>query len=189
MAQIYYDRPTFSGQTSATSFVIEPGNIHIHITDWYEEGNVSGTPINKDYATCVIERRNLVNRVLRTIRLEGATQKDDNFHSFNSAFECFEEGELAFFEKYAKYPDVIRVMLSRYLEVKELNKRLVDAKYLRILDLMPKADRDILIEWREYTMKREEYWAKRRALTDSLNRNAPRFIERRVNNMLDITVK
>ena len=82
---------------------------------------------------------------------------------------------MAFFEKYAKYPDVIRVMLSRYLEVKELNKRLVDAKYLRILDFMPKADRDILIEWREYTMKREE-------LTDSLNRNASRFIERQINN-------
>ena len=46
---------------------------------------------------------------------------------------------MAFFEKYAKYPDVIRVMLSRYLEVKELNKRLVDAKYLRILDLMPQS--------------------------------------------------
>ena len=61
--QIYYDRQTFSGQTSATSFVIEPGNIQIHITNWYEEGNVSGTPINKDYNTCVIERRNLVNRI------------------------------------------------------------------------------------------------------------------------------
>lgn len=47
---------------------------------------------------------------------------------------------------------------------------------------MPKADRDILIAWREYTMKKEEYWAKRRALTDSLNRNAPCFIERQINN-------
>ena len=37
LAQIYYDRSTFSGQTSATSFVIEPGNIQIYITDWYEE--------------------------------------------------------------------------------------------------------------------------------------------------------
>ena len=189
LVQIYYDRPTFSGQTSATSFVIEPGNIQIHITNWYEEGNVSGTPINKDYNTCVIERRNLVNRIFRTIRLKGQTSEAEGAYSFGSAFEDFEKGELAFFEKYAKYPDVIRVMLSRYLEVKDLNKRLVDAKYLRILDLMPKADRDILIAWREYTMKKEEYWAKRRALTDSLNRNAPRFIERRVNNMLDITIK
>lgn len=182
LAQIYYDRPTFSGQTSATSFVIEPGNIHIHITDWYEEGNVSGTPINRDYDTCVIERKKIINRDLRTIRLKGQIQKDDDPHSFNSAFERFKEGEFIFFEKYAKFPDVIRVMLSRYLEVKKLNKRLVDSKYLRILDLMPKADRDILIAWREYTMKREEYWAKRRALTDSLNRNAPRFIERQINN-------
>ena len=182
LAQIYYDRSTFSGQTSATSFVIEPGNIHIHITDWYEEGNVSGTLINKDYNTCVIERRNLVNRIFRTIRLKGQTSEAEGTYSFGSAFEDFEKGELAFFEKYAKYPDVVRVMLSRYLEVKELNKRLVDAKYLRILDLMPKADRDILIAWREYTMKKEEYWAKRRALTDSLNRNAPRFIERQINN-------
>lgn len=122
LAQIYYDRSTFSGQTSATSFVIEPGNIQIYITDWYEEGNVSGTPINKDYNTCVIERRNLVNRIFRTIRLKGQTSEAEGTYSFGSAFEDFEKGELAFFEKYAKYPDVVRVMLSRYLEVKELNK-------------------------------------------------------------------
>lgn len=175
---IHYDRPTFSGQTSETSFVIEPGNIHIRITDWTEEGNVSGTPINKDYDTYVIERKNVINRVFRTMRLKGQTQKDDGSHSLNSAFERFEEGELVFFEKYAKYPDVIRVMLSRYLEVKELNRRLVNPKYLRILDLMPKADRDILLAWRDYTIKRQEYRAKRRALADSLNSNAPRFIEK-----------
>lgn len=122
LVQIYYDRSTFSGQTSATSFVIEPGDIQIHITDWYEEGNVSGTLINKDYNTCVIERRNLVNRIFRTIRLKGQTSEAEGTYSFGSAFEDFEKGELAFFEKYAKYPDVVRVMLSRYLEVKELNK-------------------------------------------------------------------
>ena len=93
-----------------------------HITDWYEEGNVSGTLINKDYNTCVIERRNLVNRIFRTIRLKGQTSEAEGTYSFGSAFEDFEKGELAFFEKYAKYPDVVRVMLSRYLEVKELNK-------------------------------------------------------------------
>ena len=79
LVQIYYDRPTFSGQTSATSFVIEPGNIQIHITDWYEEGNVSGTPINKDYNTCVIERKNLVNRIFREryFELENNIEKND----------------------------------------------------------------------------------------------------------------
>lgn len=113
MAQIYYDRPTFSGQTSATSFVIEPGNIQIHITNWYEEGNVSGTPINKDYNTCVIERRNLVNRIFRTIRLKGQTSEAEGAYSFGSAFEDFEKVNWLSLEKYAKYPDVIRVMLSR----------------------------------------------------------------------------
>lgn len=91
LVQIYYDRPTFSGQTSATSFVIEPGNIQIHITNWYEEGNVSGTPINKDYNTCVIERRNLVNRIFRTIRLKGQTSEAEGAYSFGSAFEDFEK--------------------------------------------------------------------------------------------------
>ena len=87
------------------------------------------------------------------------------------------------------YPNVVRYWLSFYLNGRRASKSPVFSKCLHILNLMPKADRDILIAWREYTMKREEYWAKRRALTDSLNRNAPRFIERRVNNMLDITVK
>lgn len=35
-------------------FIVEPGNIHIRITDWADEGVVSGTPINEDYNTYMV---------------------------------------------------------------------------------------------------------------------------------------
>lgn len=177
LAQIYYDRPRFSRQTSYTSFVIEPGDIHIRITDWYGEGNVSGTPINEDYNSCIIERQNLINGIRQTIISKKYTLKEDELLSLNSAYERSKEGELIFLEKYAQYPDVIRVMLSRNIDVYGFKKELDVSEYLHILDLMPEADRDILLSWRDYTKKRGEYFTKRKALSDSLKRNAPRFIE------------
>ncbi|CAG9892563.1 hypothetical protein BOVA713_1103 [Bacteroides ovatus] len=42
---------------------------------------------------------------------------------------------------------------------------------------MPKADRDILLAWRDYTIKKEEYREKTKSLLDSIHNNAPRFIE------------
>ena len=41
----------------STTFIIEPGNVRIRITDWENEGDVLGTPINDDYNTYIIERR------------------------------------------------------------------------------------------------------------------------------------
>ena len=45
-------------------FIVEPGNIHIRIANWADEGVVSGTPINEDYNTYMITRRSMENQLL-----------------------------------------------------------------------------------------------------------------------------
>ena len=96
-------------------FIVEPGNIHIRIANWADEGVVSGTPINEDYNTYMIAtKRNL-------------------------------KKELLFLEKYAQYPDVVRFHLSFLLNGRRASKDPDFPKYLQILDRMPKADRDILL--------------------------------------------
>lgn len=128
-------------------FIVEPGNIHIRIANWADEGVVSGTPINEDYNTYMIAtKRNL-------------------------------KKELLFLEKYAQYPDVVRFHLSFLLNGRRASKDPDFPKYLQILDRMPKADRDILLAWLDYTIKREEYEKKTKPLLDSIRNNAPRFIE------------
>ena len=129
------------------NFIVEPGNIHIRIANWADEGVVSGTPINEDYNTYMIAtKRNL-------------------------------KKELLFLEKYAQYPDVVRFHLSFLLNGRRASKDPDFPKYLQILDRMPKADRDILLAWLDYTIKREEYEKKTKPLLDSIRNNAPRFIE------------
>lgn len=128
-------------------FIVEPGNIHIRIANWADEGVVSGTPINEDYNTYMIAtKRNL-------------------------------KKELLFLEKYAQYPDVVRFHLSFLLNGRRASKDPDFPKYLQILDRMPKADRNILLAWLDYTIKREEYEKKTKPLLDSIRNNAPRFIE------------
>ena len=127
-------------------FIVEPGNIHIRIANWADEGVVSGTPINEDYNTYMITRRSMENQLL-------------------------------FLEKYAQYPDVVRFHLSFLLNGRRASKDPDFPKYLQILDRMPKADRDILLAWLDYTIKREEYEKKTKPLLDSIRNNAPRFIE------------
>lgn len=128
-------------------FIVEPGNIHIRIANWADEGVVSGTPINEDYNTYMIAtKRNL-------------------------------KKELLFLEKYAQYPEVVRFHLSFLLNGRRASKDPDFPKYLQILDRMPKADRNILLAWLDYTIKREEYEKKTKPLLDSIRNNAPRFIE------------
>lgn len=46
-------------------FIVEPGNIHIRIANWADEGVVSGTPINEDYSTYMIgTKRSMENQLL-----------------------------------------------------------------------------------------------------------------------------
>lgn len=97
--------------------------------------------------------------------------------SFSDAYTYAKDGKFIFFEKYAKYPDVVRFQLSFYLNGQRAAKNPDFSKYLQIVDQMPKADRDILLAWREYTIKKEEYRDKTKPLLDSINSNAPRFIE------------
>lgn len=130
-----------------TCFIVEPGNIHIRFTNWIDDGIISGTPINDDYYTYVI-----------------APQRG-------------KKKELLFFEKYAQYPDVIRFQLSFYLDGRRALKDPDYPKYLQIIEKMPKADGDILLNWRDYTIKRDEYREKTKPLLDSIKANAPRFIE------------
>jgi hypothetical protein len=128
-------------------FIVEPGNIHIRIANWADKGVVSGTPINEDYNTYMIDTRRSM------------------------------ENQLLFLEKYAQYPDVVRFHLSFLLNGRRMSKDPDFPKYLQILDRMPKADRDILLAWLDYTIKREEYEKKTKPLLDSIRNNAPRFIE------------
>ena len=139
-------------------FIVEPGNIHIRIANWADEGVVSGTPINEDYNTYMITRRSMENQLL-------------------------------FLEKYAQYPDVVRFHLSFLLNGRRASKDPDFPKYLRILDRMPKADRDILLAWRDYTIKREEYREKTKPLLDSIRDNAPRFIETIPSSSSSTTIK
>ena len=140
-------------------FIVEPGNIHIRIANWADEGVVSGTPINEDYSTYMIGTKRSM------------------------------ENQLLFLEKYAQYPDVVRFHLSFLLNGRRASKDPDFPKYLRILDRMPKADRDILLAWRDYTIKREEYREKTKPLLDSIRDNAPRFIETIPSSSSSTTIK
>ena len=80
-------------------------------------------------------------------------------------------------EKYAQYPDVVLFHLSFLLNGRHKSKDSDFPKYLQILDRMPKADRDILLAWLDYNIKREEYKKKTQPLLDSIRNNAPRFNE------------
>lgn len=141
-----------------TRFIVEPGNIHIRIANWADEGVVSGTPINEDYNTYMITRRSMENQLL-------------------------------FLEKYAQYPDVVRFHLSFLLNGRRMSRDPNFPKYLQILDRMPKADRDILLAWLDYTIKRGEYEKKTKPLLDSIRNNAPRFIETIPSNSSSTTIK
>ena len=123
-------------------FIVEPGNIHIRIANWADEGVVSGTPINEDYNTYMITRRSMENQLL-------------------------------FLEKYAQYPDVVRFHLSFLLNGRRMSK----------------ADRDILLAWLDYTIKKYEYEKKTKPLLDSIRNNAPRFIETIPSNSSSTTMK
>lgn len=140
-------------------FVVEAGDIYIRIANWTDEGSVSGTPINEDYYTYMI-----------------APKKD-------------KEKKLFFLEKYAQFPDVIRFHLSIYLNGRGTLKNPDYPKYLQIIDRMPKADRDILLAWRDYVIKKEEYREKTKPLLDSIHNNAPRFIETIPSNSSSTTMK
>ena len=138
-------------------FIVEPGNIHIRIANWADEGVVSGTPINEDYNTYMITRRSMENQLL-------------------------------FLEKYAQYPDVVRFHLSFLLNGRRMSRDPNFPKYLQILDRMPKADRDILLAWLDYTIKKYEYEKKTKPLLDSIRNNAPRFIETIPSNSSSTTI-
>ena len=139
-------------------FIVEPGNIHIRIANWADEGVVSGTPINEDYNTYMITRRSMENQLL-------------------------------FLEKYAQYPDVVRFHLSFLLNGRRMSRDPNFPKYLQILDRMPKTDRDILLAWLDYTIKKYEYEKKTKPLLDSIRNNAPRFIETIPSNSSSTTMK
>ena len=161
-----------------TSFVIEPGDIQLRIVDWGSEGNVSGAPINN-----IIECKKQVDKMLylmRTKREEEVMKSDARLNaSFRDAYIRSTEGCLLFGEKYTQYPDVIRSWLAMYID--PINQTAGDeailSRFLHVVDLMPEAERDILLAWREYRTELQEHMAKARALKDSLDAKRPRFIE------------
>ncbi|HJD75440.1 MAG TPA: DUF4369 domain-containing protein [Bacteroides reticulotermitis] len=130
-----------------TSFIVEPGNINIRIANWTDKGILSGTPINEDYYTYMSDPKREMGK------------------------------ELLFLEKYAQYPDVVRFHLSFYLNMREVSKEPDFSKYLQIINRMPQEDRDILLGWLDYTVKKREYDEKVKPLLDSIRNNAPRFVE------------
>lgn len=128
-------------------FVIEAGNIHIRVANWYDKAVLSGTPINEDYNTyMLVGKGNL-------------------------------ENQLCFLEKYASYPNVIRLYLSFHIKGKKASEKPYFSKCMQILDKMPEPDRSILLSWRDYTIQRDEYREKTKPLLDSIRNNAPRYVE------------
>lgn len=89
------------------------------------------------------------------------------------------EGRLLFGEKYAQYPDVVRFWLAMYIDPVQpiAEDEAVLSRSLRVVDLMPKAERDNLLAWRAYRVKLKEHMAKVKALQDSMDANKPRFVE------------
>ena len=191
-AQISYDGPPFHKGTDINLFV-EPGNIYIRMVDWDDNANVSGTSINEDYNTYILEREAqwsavYWNRDRRKVA-EDSTKTENSNLLDTSVTEQRSEGRFTFLEKYAKYPNVIRVMLARDLRTKYPIRESELSQYLRIIDSMPQADRDVFLSWWDYIIKEREFKKKTRIILDSLIGDPPRFIETIPSNSPSATMK
>ena len=191
-AQISYDGPPFHKGTDINLFV-EPGNIYIRMVDWDTDANVSGTSINEDYNTYILEREAqwsavYWNRDRRKVA-EDSTKTENSNLLDTSVTEQRSEGRFTFLEKYAKYPNVIRVMLARDLRTKYPIRESELSQYLRIIDSMPQADRDVFLSWWDYIIKEREFKKKTRIILDSLIGDPPRFIETIPSNSPSATMK
>ena len=175
-AQISYDGSSFHKETDINLFV-EPGNIYIRMVDWDTDANVSGTSINEDYNTYILEREAqwsavYWNRDRRKVA-EDSTKTENSNLLDTSVTEQRSEGRFTFLEKYAKYP----------IRESELSQ------YLRIIDSMPQADRDVFLSWWDYIIKEREFKKKTRIILDSLIGDPPRFIETIPSNLPSATMK
>lgn len=191
-AQISYDGSSFHKETDINLFV-EPGNIYIRMVDWDTDANVSGTSINEDYNTYILEREAqwsavYWNRDRRKVA-EDSTKTENSNLLDTSVTEQRSEGRFTFLEKYAKYPNVIRVMLARDLRTKYPIRESELSQYLRIIDSMPQADRDVFLSWWDYIIKEQEFKKKTRIILDSLIGDPPRFIETIPSNSPSATMK
>ena len=191
-AQISYDGSSFHKETDINLFV-EPGNIYIRMVDWDTDANVSGTSINEDYNTYILEREAqwsavYWNRDRRKVA-EDSTKTENSNLLDTSVTEQRSEGRFTFLEKYAKYPNVIRVMLARDLRTKYPIRESELSQYLRIIDSMPQADQDVFLSWWDYIIKEREFKRKSRIILDSLIGDPPRFIETIPSSSSSTTVK
>ena len=191
-AQISYDGSSFHKETDINLFV-EPGNIYIRMVDWDTDANVSGTSINEDYNTYILEREAqwsavYWNRDRRKVA-EDSTKTENSNLLDTSVTEQRSEGRFTFLEKYAKYPNVIRVMLARDLRTKYPIRESELSQYLRIIDSMLQADRDVFLSWWDYIIKEQEFKKKTRIILDSLIGDPPRFIETIPSNSPSATMK
>ena len=179
-AQISYDGSSFHKETDINLFV-EPGNIYIRMVDWDTDANVSGTSINEDYNTYILEREVQWGAVYwnrdRRKMAEDSTKTENSKLLDISVTEQRSEGRFTFLRKYAKYPNVIRVMLARDLRTKYPIRESELSQYLCIIDSMPQADRDVFLSWWDYIIKEREFKKKTRIILDSLLGDPPRFIE------------
>lgn len=101
---------------------------------------------------------------------EDSTKTENSNLLDTSVTEQRSEGRFTFLEKYAKYPNVIRVMLARDLRTKYPIRESELSQYLRIIDSMPQADRDVFLSWWDYIIKEREFKKKTRIILDSLIR-------------------
>lgn len=191
-AQISYDGPPFHKGTDINLFV-EPGNIYIRMVDWDTDANVSGPSINEDYNTYILEREAQWSAVYwnrdRRKMAEDSTKTENSKLLDTSVTEQRSEGRFTFLRKYAKYPNVIRVMLARDLRTKYPIRESELSQYLRIINSMPQADRDAFLSWWDYIIKEREFKKKTRIILDSLIGDPPRFIETIPSSSSSTTVK
>ena len=163
------------------------------MVDWDTDANVSGTSINEDYNTYILERKAQWSAVYwnrdRRKMAEDSTKTENSKLLDTSVTEQRSEGRFTFLRKYAKYPNVIRVMLALDLRTKYPIREPELSQYLRIIDLMPQADRDAFLSWWDYIMKEREFKKKSRIILDSLNGDPPRFIETIPSSSSSTTIK
>ena len=120
---------------------------------------------------------------------EDSTKTENSNLLDTSVTEQRSEGRFTFLEKYAKYPNVIRVMLARDLRTKYPIRESELSQYLRIIDSMPQADQDVFLSWWDYIIKEREFKKKTRIILDSLIGDPPRFIETIPSNSPSATMK
>ena len=154
---------------NTSSFIMEPGDIRIKITDWEEKADLFGTPINEDYSKYIVKPKELRSRISkpwnkkREEGLGNRTWTEDDEREYvrvaisNSERQWEREARMIFMEKYPHYPKVIQNPLYLFLVIPD-----IQSEAQHVLDKIPEAYRDSLYSWQANYKKSMEKIRKER---------------------------